>query len=61
MSAQEYRRRRAHVDDAWHFCANCTSFPQLHYETSRVVPSPLCAECQQLERRQMCISQEAYL
>lgn len=63
MATRGYRRSRGHPTGEWHFCSNCTRWPRLNYESPRgdQEPDPVCEHCLDLERRQMCVSQETYL
>ncbi|HEX2093205.1 MAG TPA: DUF2442 domain-containing protein [Longimicrobiaceae bacterium] len=44
LDVREYRRRRG--NDTWHFCTDCSFFPETDYETSAVSPAgEICNEC----------------
>lgn len=43
--ASTWRKRRG--SDTWHFCSNCSNWPQSDYEVSYTKPNSgeLCNEC----------------
>ena len=43
--ANHYRRRKG--NDTWHFCSNCSNWPQLNYDTATEKPKSgeFCNEC----------------
>jgi hypothetical protein len=58
MATREFRRRKGVGQHTWHFCSNCKGWPFEGFESSQGERSNLCTECQGLERRQMCTTEE---
>ena len=50
----EYKRRKG--SDTWHWCKNCSSWPQFEYESRHEKPTygELCNECKAKEQNQNC-------
>lgn len=59
--ATEYRRRKGDEGQPWHFCSNCKQWPTRNFDTSAGKGDPVCAQCEALERRQMCTREDTYL
>ncbi len=51
-----YRKRKGVRYDTWHWCKNCSNYPQSDYLTSDKKPSygELCNECQSKEKNGNC-------
>ncbi len=55
----EYRRRKGAEDHPWHFCTNCKSWPAGNFDRTVTRPAQVCADCESLQRRQMCLPQDS--
>jgi hypothetical protein len=52
--ASQYRKKRR--SDTWHFCSNCSNWPQSPYNVwmGSGTPSELCEECRSKRRNGNC-------
>lgn len=51
----EYRRRKGAEGQPWHCCTNCKSWPTASFDRTTTQPESVCAQCRQLQRRQLCL------
>jgi hypothetical protein len=59
VAKTEFRRFDGEGAHPWHFCSNCKLWPTQHFESSQTRLTPVCHECEDLERRQMCTKEDA--
>ena len=60
MAKEDFRRRKGEGSHPWHFCSNCRDWPTEHFESAATKGTPICHECEGLERRQMCTKEGSY-
>jgi len=47
--------RRRNGSDTWHFCANCSNWPNFGYDTGSGEEGETCKECLAKERAGNCV------
>lgn len=54
--ANKYRKRKGVAYDSWHFCTNCSKWPESDYDERNTKPTDgeLCNECKSKEASKNC-------